>query len=145
MNRRVSSQALGRALADLLGPLPRRAQPVAVRACARFLQRQRRLHEAPAILRALDASLLARDGKRRAALVSAETLHASAVRAIERQLTVLVGASVQARTSVHQGLLAGFRADVGDTTVDASLRGLLHRLRGCLRTAAGARDEKLLP
>lgn len=133
MKRRVPLRKVAQAFAEvLLGVLGTKRAP-AFAVCARYLERQRLLYQAPRILQLLDEELLARRGRRRAAVASAVPLGPSGVRALEETLAVRVGAPVTARVTAQPSLLAGFRADVGDLFFDASLQGALSRFRARLR------------
>lgn len=132
---RLSYRVIARAFAEVLSDVPAVRRPAALRACARFLERRGLLHRAPVLLALLDEELLHRAGRRRASVVTAEALTPDAREPIERFLRQLVGEPVALRVTVDTRVLAGFRADVGDLFVDASLRGQLQRLRSTLRRA----------
>lgn len=133
MKQTLSPGAVAEAFADVLAGATASVQPRAVAACVRFLTRQRLLHDSGRILERLDELLLAREGYRRAAVVSATPLSLSETEEVERVLTAVIGAPVRARVSVRPSLIAGFRADVGGTLVDANVRGRFSRLRAHLR------------
>lgn len=138
----LSARTLGAAFAEVLADVPPAQLPAAVAACARLLQRQRLLHQAPRVLDALDETLLAKQSLQRARVMSATSLPATATAQVERALTTIVGQPVQARVSVQPALLAGFRAEVGDLLVDASLRGVLSRMRARVRSRAHPRSKR---
>lgn len=140
MKRTLSATTIARAFAHFLGEVPAGRHSQALRACARFLQREHRLHDASEILDALDEVLLARHGMRRATVAVAERLSGGETRRIEDALRMILGAPVVARVSEAPYLLAGFRADVGDLRVDASLRGVLSRLRAEMRALSQAKS-----
>lgn len=129
----LSLRAIARALAEVLSDVPVASSAVALQACARLLERQGLLHRAPRILSLLDEELLRRAGRRRASVVTAEALSPRSRKSLERFLNLLTGEPVVMRMTVRDSILAGFRADVGDLFVDASLRGQLQRLRASLR------------
>lgn len=134
MKQRVSLRIVARAFAEVLERCPPAQRPQAVAACAKLLERQRLLHRAPRILELLDEELLARQGVRRAAVATADALEALDVARIERALQSVRGAPVAARVTTRPQLLAGFRAEVGDLLVDASVQGALARVRAQLRS-----------
>lgn len=124
---------IGAAFAEVLTSASSGELPAALRSCARYLERHRLLHRSPQILEVLDAALLARQSYRRAVVAAADELPPSAVDEIERVLSHAVADRVRARVRVQPDLLAGFRAEIGDLYVDASLRGVLSRLRATFR------------
>lgn len=133
MKRTLSATTIARAFAQFLVAVPAERRAEALRACARFLQRERRLHDSSEILDALDEVLLAREGKQRATVATADRLSRAETRRIEAVLSALLGTPVVARVAERPHLLAGFRADLGGLRVDASLRGVLSRLRTEMR------------
>lgn len=130
----LSSQKLARAFATVILELPASRRPAAARACARVLQRQRRLHDAPEILDAFEEIVLQQQGKKRAKISSPDALSAGAVRTLETLLRAFLKTDVAARVVVQPRLLAGFRVEVGDLLIDASLHGVLSRLRNEIRS-----------
>lgn len=129
MRTRLSPKQVAAAFAAVLSEVSERDRPAAIAACARFLARKRLLHAADAVLDALDEALLAREGNARAEVAAATEVPPADVHAIEMALVRAVGSPVRARVRVRPALLAGFRADVRGLRVDASLQGVLARLR----------------
>lgn len=124
---------IGRAFAAVLADVTAAARPGAIRACARYLARVRHLHEAPEILAVTERELLAKQGRTLARVQSADDLSPVERTTVERHLQALLGMPVTGHLSVRPSLLAGFRAEVDGQMVDASLRGVLSRLRAELR------------
>lgn len=56
--------------------------------------------------------------------------------ALESRLASITGRQVRARFSVDPALLGGFRAEIGSTVYDASVRGQLDALRHRIQTVA---------
>lgn len=140
MSRTVSNRTVARAFAQFLSTVPSEKRFVAIRACARYLQLKRRLHDAEGILQALDAEMLAQKGKRRVVVAAADPLSRADARAVEERLGALLDAHVTVRGEERPHLLAGFRAEVDGLLVDASLRGVLSRLRSRIRSRAEKRS-----
>lgn len=135
MRYSVSPRLIARAFADALDGADQATFPRAVTACARWLAREHLLHRGPRILALLDEELLSRQGRTRARVASATPLPDAAQRRVERTLTRTLGESVRARATINQDLIAGIRAQVDEVLIDASVRGVLARLRARLRVS----------
>lgn len=129
MKRGMSLRTVAEAIAEVVAGVSVKDRPNVLAGCARYLAQHRLLHRADDILDGVDAALLAREGRMRAAVATAEELSAVDAPAIEGMLEGIVGSPVRVRPRRRLRLLAGFRADVAGLRVDASLQGTLARLR----------------
>jgi F-type H+-transporting ATPase subunit delta len=124
----VYAEAFVTLLSDVpMGEARRLVQPF-----VRLLARHRVLHRADRILEDIERLLIEKEGFLRADVHIASTLGAERLLVIERLLETVIGQPVKAVVSVDDSLIAGFRAQVEDLVVDASLRGSLTRLHAHL-------------
>lgn len=130
MRQRLAVRAYAEGLVTLLNELPEERTPDILRAFVRFLARERVLHRGEHILSEVERLLIEEEGFLRADVSLAEPQGEEHVVTIERLLGTLVGQPVRALIATDPRLVAGFRAQVEDLVVDASLRGALARLKG---------------
>jgi F-type H+-transporting ATPase subunit delta len=95
----------------------------------------RRAAELPAIAAAYRARLARDRGARQAEIVSARPLGEGEKTAILEALSKQLGASIEAETSVDDGLIGGFVVRVGSRQFDASIKAKLDALRLALKSA----------
>lgn len=118
----------------LLSEFPEERTAEVVQTFVRFLARERVLRCGEQILSEVERLLIEQEGFLRADVSLAEPQAAERVGIIEQLLGGIVGQPVRASLYVDPRLIAGFRAQVEDLIVDASLRGALARLKaGLLR------------
>ena len=96
-----------------------------------------RLHHLPAVVEALEAELNRRLGVATAEVTSAQPLADEDTERLRAVLARRLDRKVDLKLTVDPALIAGFKARVGSTLYDASLRGQLDRLASRL-TEAGA-------
>lgn len=87
-----------------------------------------RLHHLPAVLDALEMELNGRLGVSIARVTTAQPIDDEQAERLRRVLATLLDQDVELELSADPDLIAGFRARVGSTLYDASLRGQLDRL-----------------
>jgi F-type H+-transporting ATPase subunit delta len=87
-----------------------------------------RLQHLPAVLEALEAELDRRLGVATAQVTTAHPLDAEETERLRQTLGGMLDRRVDLELEVDPGLIAGFRARVGSTLYDASLKGQLDRL-----------------
>ncbi|HEX6199656.1 MAG TPA: ATP synthase F1 subunit delta [Thermoanaerobaculia bacterium] len=87
-----------------------------------------RLQHLPAVLEALEAELDRRLGVATAQVTTAHPLDAEETERLRQALGGMLDRRVDLELEVDPGLIAGFRARVGSTLYDASLKGQLDRL-----------------
>jgi F-type H+-transporting ATPase subunit delta len=95
-----------------------------------------RLNLMAAIVSAIEEQFDERAGRVTADVRVASEVTAVQKQAIEAQLTKSTGKQVRARFLVDPALVGGFRAEIGSTVYDASVRGQLETLRHRFRTVA---------
>lgn len=96
-----------------------------------------RLHHLPAVVEALEAEVNRRLGIATAEVTTAEPLERQDEERLRAVLAERLDRDVDLKLAVDPALIAGFKARVGSTLYDASLRGQLDRLADRL-TEAGA-------
>jgi F-type H+-transporting ATPase subunit delta len=87
-----------------------------------------RLQHLPAVLEALELEVNRRLGIATAEVTTAQPIRDDEVERLRDVLAKLLDQSVELKLSVEPDLIAGFRARVGSTLYDASLKGQLDRL-----------------
>ena len=87
-----------------------------------------RLPHLPAVLEALEVELNRRLGIATAEVTTAQPTEDDEVERLRDVLAKMLDQSVEVKLSVDPDLIAGFKARVGSTLYDASLRGQLDRL-----------------
>lgn len=94
-----------------------------------------RLQYFPAVLEALEAELDRRLGVATAQVTTAHALDEEETERLRAALSGMLERRVDLELALDPGLLAGFRARVGSTLYDASLKGQLDRLASRLAEA----------
>ena len=87
-----------------------------------------RLQHLPAVLEALELEVNKRLGVATAEVTTAQPIEDAEAERLRRVLEERLGQKVELKLDVDDDLIAGFRARVGSTLYDASLRGQLDRL-----------------
>lgn len=96
-----------------------------------------RLQHLPAVVEVLEAEVNRRLGVATAEVTTAQPLEAEETERLRAVLGQRLDRDVELKVEVDPSLIAGFKARVGSTLYDASLRGQLDRLASRL-TGAGA-------
>jgi F-type H+-transporting ATPase subunit delta len=96
-----------------------------------------RLHHLPAVVEALEREVNRRLGVATAEVTTAQPLESEDAEHLRAALARRLDSEVDLKLAVDPALIAGFKARVGSTLYDASLRGQLDRLASRL-TEAGA-------
>lgn len=99
---------------------------------ARLLARRGRFGSLPAIAVEYTRLLNRQRGIVAAVVTSAQTLTADETTALRARVETMVGGAVDLRSEVDDALIGGLTIRVGDTLLDASVRGRLERLRNQL-------------
>lgn len=94
-----------------------------------------RLQHLPTVLEALETELNRRLGVATADVTTAQPVESEETERLRDVLTKMLDQKVELKMSVDPDLIAGFRARVGSTLYDASLRGQLDRLADRLAEA----------
>lgn len=126
-------------LAERLGVLDRLIGgrvPSAVTNLARLLARRGRIDRLPAVAAEYGRLLNRHRGVVEATVTSAVSLDAAETAALRARVEAMTGRTVDLTTRVDGGLIGGLTVRVGDTLLDASLRGRLERLREQLVTGS---------
>lgn len=95
-----------------------------------------RMPRLPQIVAAFEELLDEQAGRVTADVAVPSDLPAAQRAEVEQRLAVITGKQVRARFSTDASLIGGFRAAIGSTVYDASLRGQLDALRHRFRTVA---------
>jgi len=110
--------------------------PAGVGNLARLLASRGRLDRLGAVAAEYKRLLDRRRGVVEAVVTSAQPLDATETTALRLRIQVMAGATVDLRAAVDPSLIGGLTVRVGDTLVDASVRGRLERLRDQLVSGA---------
>lgn len=96
----------------------------------------RRLSELPGIVRAFRSELTRRRGEVEARVVSAHALSDKQAKALQAQLSKVLGSNVTLNVDVDRDLLGGMVVTVGSTMIDDSVRRKLERLKRAMTTGS---------
>ena len=132
-NPAIPLQARRDVIGALLGP---RVSPSVVRLVLLLAERGR-VEILPAVASEYRRLLNRERGIVEARVTSAAPLDAAEVDALRERIAGMAGATVDLTTAVDPALIGGLTVRVGDTLIDASVRGRLERLRE--RLTEGAR------